>query len=119
MTNGFACGCSEARHTPDERTVSIEENLSIVSDTESKLLHGVFKGAAKIMNSRAVVYVRTDRRKSPYETTVDVLRAVFPQKHLRRRARPLGGPSQTRLFGGYEPSDGEVDLILTPKLRRS
>jgi hypothetical protein len=60
-----------------------------------------------------------DRRKSTYETTVDVLRAVFPQKHLRRRARPLGGPSQTRLFGGYEPSDGEVDLILTPKLRRS
>lgn len=79
------------------------------------LLLKVFGKAAKLLNSDGVVYVRTDRRKITYQTTLEVLGQVFPGKRLLKKAQPFRRPTQTRLFGDHSVKVGEVDLILLPR----
>jgi hypothetical protein len=78
------------------------------------LLLDVFSRAKPLLSRNAVVYVRTDRRKLTFSTTVEVLRGVFPDRQLQYRSRPYTRPTQTKLFGHGEPKVGEVDLVLTP-----
>ena len=80
-----------------------------------RLLRLVFERAAPRLSPDATVYVRTDRREFTAATR-EVLTEVFPDKVLRRIARPVKpGQTQTRLFGPNAPKVGEVDLILRPK----
>lgn len=80
-----------------------------------ELLNKAFRHAKCIMHKNAIVYVRTDARKFTRNTTIDVLRSVFPTKSLSIRRRPIDGRSQTHLFGEYGDRVGEVDLILEPR----
>ena len=81
-----------------------------------RLLQLVFERAAPRLSPDATVYVRTDRRKITCVATREVLTEVFPDKVLRRIARPVKtGQTQTRLFGPNAPKVGEVDLILRPR----
>ena len=77
-----------------------------------KLLLDVFASAKGLLRRDSVVYVRTDKRSLTLNTTVDVLRQVFPKHRLYRRSQPYLRPTQTQLFGHAEPRIGEVDLIL-------
>ena len=77
------------------------------------LLSKVFKRSAPLLHKKATIYVRTDRRKFTYETTKQVLREVFPDKHLSAVPRPFGRPTQTHLFGDKTTKLGEVDLVLS------
>lgn len=89
-------------------------------DEYEVLLRKVFTEASRILDANATVYVRTDRRRFTYTTTLKVLRAVFPKKLVRVRHRPLEGQSQTRLFGAASApitKSAEVDLILTAERR--
>lgn len=79
------------------------------------LLHTVFSRAAELLADDATVYVRTDKRETTYQTTVDVLKEVFPEKRLRSEAKPFKGPTQTRLFGDHDKKEGEVDVVLSPR----
>lgn len=82
-----------------------------------KLILRVFSQAAKILEEDATIYVRTDRRKFTYQTTLSVIRKVFPDKQIEQICSPIEQPSQTDLFGfTNSPTDskGEVDLILKP-----
>jgi hypothetical protein len=76
-----------------------------------QLLEDVFEGAASSLARNAVVYVRTDSRDVTLETTIEVLKQVFPKKMMKRTKRPFSGPTQTGLFGG-ESADGEIDIVL-------
>jgi hypothetical protein len=78
------------------------------------LLARVFAAAALMMKPDAVVYVRTDKRTFTFQTTMNVLREVFPRKKLLQRERPMRGLAQTRLFGNGSAQPGEVDLVLVP-----
>ncbi len=78
------------------------------------LLQRVFGQAAQILDAKATVYVRTDRRSLTSRMTREVLKQTFPAKRLRSIIRPLHGKTQTRLFGGDTPKVGEVDVILHP-----
>lgn len=78
------------------------------------LLEQVFRRAKPILHRDATVYVRTDARKFTRETTLSVLRDVFPNKRLVVRKQPVSGTTQTHLFGDFEEKVGEVDLILKP-----
>jgi hypothetical protein len=78
------------------------------------LLDQVFRRAKPLLHRDATVYVRTDARSFTRDTTIEVLRDVFPRKRLSIRKRPVLGVTQTRLFGDFETKVGEVDLVLTP-----
>lgn len=79
-----------------------------------KLLECVFGSAASMMKRNAVVYVRTDKRAFTCQTTIAVLREVFPRKKMFKRVRPMRGLAQTRLFGNGTSQPGEVDIVLVP-----
>lgn len=79
-----------------------------------ELLEMVFSKAACLLSADSVIYVRTDMRKTTYDTTKEVLQKVFPDKKLVRRVKPFRRPTQTHLFGDKMPKEGEVDLLLLP-----
>lgn len=77
------------------------------------LLADVFQRSKPLLRKDATIYVRTDQRKLTFETTISVLKKIFPHHHLHRRERPRERPTQTRLFGHPEPRLGEIDVIMT------
>lgn len=78
-----------------------------------KLLQSVFSHAADMMTDNAVVYVRTDAREYTLSTTLDILRACFPEKKESIKERPVSKKTQTALFGDNSEKPGEVDIIMT------
>ena len=77
-----------------------------------QLLHKVFTDAACVLKPSAIVYVRTDARTFTYQTTVNTLRAAFPDKKFEVIPRPFTKDTQTALFGDKGQKPGEVDIIL-------
>jgi len=77
-----------------------------------ELLNKVFSQSAALMKDHAVIYVRTDARQFTLETTLDVLRKLFPSKEARVVESPLKKNNQTALYGDKSQKPGEVDIIL-------
>lgn len=78
-----------------------------------QLLTTVFSESKHLLSKQATIYIRTDKRKFTHETTMEVMRDIFPDKRLNEIQRPLRKPSQTALYGDKSPKPGEVDIILT------
>jgi hypothetical protein len=78
------------------------------------LLKTVFSQCAKMMREDAVVYVRTDARDFTKETTIEVLKSIFPEKQMKILARPFKKDTQTALYGDKSKKPGEVDIVLEP-----
>ncbi|NJL54263.1 site-specific DNA-methyltransferase [bacterium] len=81
----------------------------------SNLLASVFSASTSLLKEQACIYVRTDARKFTYETTLKILRDVFPNKSIQERRSPVSKYTQTALFGDKTLKPGEVDLILSPR----
>jgi DNA modification methylase len=79
------------------------------------LLNNVFELSSKIMDENCTVYVRTDKRKFTFETTLEILQKYFPQHKVQIIKKPLkkDTKTQTKLFGDDSMKPGEVDIILT------
>lgn len=77
-----------------------------------KLLERVFAQSADVLDEAATIYVRTDARPFTYETTLEVLRQVFPGKRLTIERSPYREQTQTALFGDKSKKPGDIDLIL-------
>lgn len=80
----------------------------------TRLLTQAFQNVKPMLAKDAIIYVRTDSRDFTLDTTLHVLRAVFPKKQVRCVKRPFHGPTQTHLFRNGSRSKGETDLILEP-----
>ncbi len=76
------------------------------------LLQNVFTGAAQIMDSRSIIYVRTGLGNVTFNTTLDILRQTFPGHRLHKEPQPYTRPTQTSLFGDFERKVGEVDIVM-------
>jgi len=83
-------------------------------DEYQNLLFQVFSKASQFMSRKAIVYVRTDGRNFTYQTTLRVLREVFPKKKVSQIEQPFHQPTQTHLFGDHTTKAGEIDLVLIP-----
>lgn len=79
-----------------------------------ELLQRVFRSCAEIMASTATIYVRTDARQFTRETTIEILRDVFPQQKMEILSQPFSKDTQTALFGDKSKKPGEVDIIMYP-----
>ena len=83
-----------------------------------QLLRQVFVRAKPLLTEDAIIYVRTDRRKSTLDATLAILEEVFPEKTTAKEQRPLTPDRQARPYGrGGAPKQPncEMDLILTPR----
>lgn len=82
-----------------------------------QLLRQVFAKAKPILTEDAVIYVRTDQRRTTLDATLQVLGEVFPDKMTVKEQRPLTLDHQASPYGrGGAPKkpNCEVDLILMP-----
>lgn len=77
-----------------------------------ELLESVFSLSAKYLTEDAVIYVRTDAREYTLNTTLEVLKVVFPKKSIIQKPVPVTKKTQTALFGDFKQKPGEVDIIL-------
>lgn len=87
-------------------------------DQYRQLLNQVFTHAKPILRDDAIIYVRTDRRKSTYYSTRDALIHNFPEKNITEIAQPLDARRQTKPYsrgGAPKQANCEVDLILEPR----
>lgn len=80
-----------------------------------QLLEKTFLNSAPWMARNSTVYVRTDARTFTFETTKDVLRAVFPRHSMSILPAPFLKKTQTSLFGDREQKPGEMDIILSSR----
>lgn len=76
------------------------------------LLKGILSKSALLLKEKGIAYIRTDARKFTLQTTVDVLKEIFPGKRMTALAVPSAGFSQTTLFANNPSESGEVDLIV-------
>jgi hypothetical protein len=85
-------------------------------DNYQRLIETVFSGAAESLAHRGVWYVRTDARAFTLDTTLEVLRRLYPRRKIRAVSRPYRRLTQTALFGDTSQKPGEVDLIIGASL---
>lgn len=82
-----------------------------------RLLTRVFSLAKPLLAEDAVVYVRTDQRKSTLTSTLSVLKEIFPERQVAETPRPLAPEQQVKPYGrGGAPKQPsrEMDIILKP-----
>ncbi len=88
------------------------------SDRYRLLLQKVFSKAKKTLATDAVVYVRTDKRESTFNSTRDILSEIFPEKNIRKKYQPLSTELRPKSYsrgGAPKEENCEVDLILEPR----
>ena len=76
------------------------------------LLDDVFEKCSKMMKNKSTIYVRTDKRKFTFETTLVSLKNNFPKHKVSIIEEPFKRRTQTDLFGNTSSEKGEVDIIL-------
>lgn len=77
-----------------------------------ELLEQVFSQCAEVMDNKATIYVRTDAREFTKQTTLEVLREIFPEKSIQIVLQPYKKNTQTALFGDKSQKPGEIDIIM-------
>ena len=77
-----------------------------------KLLLEVFSDSKKLLDSKAVIYIRTDKREFTKNTTINILKELFPNKNMTILDKPFENRTQTFLHGDIRKKPGEVDIVL-------
>lgn len=80
------------------------------------LLDGVFGNCALLMEEESTIYVRTDKRKYTFNTTLEILKKHFPDHKTKISNKPFKKKTQTEIHGNSSKETGEVDIIMTKKL---
>ena len=87
-------------------------------DQYHSLLKQVFARTKPILTDDAIIYVRTDRRHSTFDSTLTVLTDTFPEKKATKELRPLSPDHLSKPYsrgGAPKQANCEVDIILTPQ----
>ena len=83
------------------------------------LLRDTFSGLKRCSKEDAVIYVRTDARKTSCDVTREVLKMTFPEHNLREINRPFGRATQGGLYADKNDKarskPGEIDLAMVPR----
>lgn len=77
------------------------------------MLSGVFEVTKPLLTDDALIYIRTDSREFTLNTTLAVVRKLWPERKVYWRAE-AHIVSQTVLFGDHGPKPGETDIVVPP-----
>lgn len=77
------------------------------------LLDTVFSNCAALMDKRSTIYVRTDRRKFTFSSTLEILQKHFPNHKTEISDSPFRKKTQTEIHGNKSNETGEIDIIMT------
>jgi DNA modification methylase len=76
------------------------------------LLYNVFAESKKLLESKAIIYIRTDKREFTKKSTINILEELFPEKDMTVIDKPFNSRTQTFLHGDTRKKPGEIDIIL-------
>ena len=77
-----------------------------------KMLTDVFQDSANQLKCEGAVWVRSDSREFTKQTTIEVMKSVWPgRKIFIRRDQPENG-TQTAFFNNKRASHAEIDLVI-------
>ena len=77
-----------------------------------KLLYEVFSRSKILLNPKAILYVRADKREFTKNTTINILKELYPDKTMTIIDKPFKNRTQTYLHGDMRIKPGEIDIIL-------
>lgn len=99
---------------PEQKTSqALHRNRFVNKQEYSDLLYDVFSKSKKSLTDDATIYVRTDARQFTRDTTIEILKELFPEKTMEVIHRPFTKRTQTALHGDNSAKPGETDIILT------
>lgn len=75
------------------------------------MLHEVFASCKKLLTDDATIYIRTDSREFTLNTTLSIVRNLWPEREVYWRSE-TNITSQTALFGDHAPKPGETDILV-------
>lgn len=82
------------------------------SEKYAALLSSVFVAAKPLLSSDALIYIRTDSREFTRNTTLSIVRELWPHYRLFLHSE-TPDRTQTELFGDHSPKPGETDILAT------
>ena len=82
-------------------------------DEYYELLDTVFEISSDVMRKRSTIYVRTDKRKFTFDSTLEILENRFPKHKIRILEDLFSKKTQTQIHGNSSKEVGEIDIILT------
>ena len=77
-----------------------------------QMLLDVFSPARRLLKSHSVVWVRTDAREFTKNSTLEILRSLWPRRKLFMRYDCPKKETQTAHFGNVFTKSGEVDFLM-------
>ena len=77
-----------------------------------KMLLDIFFSASLLLKPYSVVWVRTDAREFTKNTTLEILRSLWPKRKLFMRYDYPKKDTQTAHFGNISAKSGEVDFLM-------
>lgn len=81
-------------------------------DSYAKLLANVFSAIKRLLQTNGLVWVRTDAREFTRETTQEIIRSLWPRRHVYLRYDLPKKNTQTAHFGNPYSKSGEVDFLI-------
>ncbi len=77
-----------------------------------QMLTEVFRHSANRLKSRATVWVRSDSREFTKQSTIEVMKSVWPRRKLFIRSDEPENGTQTVFFNSGRSSYSEIDLVI-------
>ncbi|WP_183576114.1 DNA methyltransferase [Mucilaginibacter sp. X5P1] len=107
----WALGGAEGPYTMREK----HKGRFVSKDDYYSLLDNVFGLCSTVMAEQSTIYVRTDKRKFTFDSTLEILTRHYPDHMVTVLDKPLAKDTktQTQLFGDKSLKPGEVDIILS------
>lgn len=99
--------------TEPKRMDDKHKNRFISKSDYFDLLDKVFGDCSKLMDKKSIIYVRTDRRKFTFDTTLMILKKHFPNHNVQITDKPFTKKTQTEIHGNKSAESGEIDIVLT------
>lgn len=81
-------------------------------DMYHQMLENVFSEAKRLLKPVGAVWVRTDARHYTRQTTLDIIRGLWPRRKLYQRYDHPPKDTQTAHFGRSSSKFGEVDFVI-------
>ena len=77
-----------------------------------QMLTDVFQDSANRLKNGAVVWVRSDSREFTKQTTIEVMKSVWPRRKIFMRSDTPENGTQTVFFNSKRSSRPEIDLVI-------
>ncbi|MDE2703682.1 MAG: hypothetical protein OXI35_01335, partial [Gemmatimonadota bacterium] len=77
-----------------------------------QMLLDVFSSARRLLKPHSIVWVRTDSREFTRNSTLEILRSLWPNRKLFMRYDCPKKDTQTAHFGNVFTKSGEVDFLI-------